>query len=466
MLEPVRRLSLVVRFALTGVAVILLAMSGIGLWVARTIEQRVVQNTATATAAYMESILEPMLQDLGRNPTLGRATIEAVDALLATTTIGRRVHSVKIWKEGGRIVYSSRAHLIGQTFPPTENLRAGWKGKVAAKLDDLRDDENALERAAGVSLLEIYAPIRSASDSRVIAVAELYSKSEDLRRELREALVQSWLVVGSAGSAMLLALFGIVLGGSRTIDRQRLSLEEQVLELERLLEQNKTLRLRVENAYRRTTVLNERFLRRIGADLHDGPAQLLGLALLRLEAVAGERTEPPAASSGAAREIRALLGDALGEIRSISAGLVLPELERATTNEAIELAIRGHERRTKSTVVRDLATKLPPRATEVTTCIYRLVQEGLNNAWKHSRGHGQTVRARLLLGDIVEVAVLDEGPGLDATRSYDKPKGIGLAALRERIETLGGVFVVEERASGGTRLGARFGPWQKEAIDA
>ena len=80
-------------------------------------------------------------------------------------------------------------------------------------------------------------------------------------------------------------LFGIVARGSRTIEVQRAMQEQRMDELWRLNAQNNALRERVQRASSRAAELNERYLRRIGAELHDGPAQLLALASLRLGAL-------------------------------------------------------------------------------------------------------------------------------------------------------------------------------------
>ena len=81
---------------------------------------------------------------------------------------------------------------------------------------------------------------------------------------------------------MMGLLAGIVLRGSRVIAQQRGALEQRIGELSQLLAQNVELRQRVQGAAARATALNERYLRRISAELHDGPAQLLALASLRL----------------------------------------------------------------------------------------------------------------------------------------------------------------------------------------
>ena len=104
-----------------------------------------------------------------------------------------------------------------------------------------------------------------------------------------------------------LVLHGIVRQASVTIDRQQTALRQQVGELSSLLAQNAALHQRVSAAAARTTTLNERSLRRIGADLHDGPAQMLSLALLRLDAgkrrrAHGDPTSDQAVVQGAVQD--------------------------------------------------------------------------------------------------------------------------------------------------------------------
>jgi signal transduction histidine kinase len=444
------RLSLATQFAVAGALVLIVGMGAIGAWVAKRIEDGVVSNTAAATATYMDSVLAPLLQNLANAPTLTPEAIAGIDRLLDQTEIGRRIHAFKVWKEGGFVAYSTRPQLIGRTFPPTANLVHAWRGEVSGDLDDLRDEEDALERGAGISLLEIYAPIRQSGTGRIIAVAEFYARATELTADLARARRDSWLVVGSATLAMMVALAGIVGRGSRTIDDQRARLETQVQQLSALLESNKQLQLRVERAYRSTASTNERFLRRVGADLHDGPAQLVGLALLRLDGLCDGRGQ------GETEAVRGALTDALVDLRRISAGLALPELRDASLEEAIDLAIRSHERRTGTAVDRDLRLAGAEAPHDVVVGVYRLVQEGLSNAFRHAAGRGQKISAVSAHGRL-DVSVVDEGPGLPAgTPEPSSFTGIGLSALRDRIEALGGFFHIEPNPPNGTRLMAVF----------
>ncbi|TKB05522.1 MAG: sensor histidine kinase, partial [Mesorhizobium sp.] len=99
-----------------------------------------------------------------------------------------------------------------------------------------------------------------------------YEVATDFERNLHQALIRTWLDVAAVTAAFFLGLSAIVFRGSRTISSQSRSLKQRIAELSDLLAQNRLLRLRVQRASQRATAVNERYLRRIGADLHDGPA--------------------------------------------------------------------------------------------------------------------------------------------------------------------------------------------------
>ena len=114
----------------------------------------------------------------------------------------------------------------------------------------------------------------------MIAVAEFYEDATSLGQALAAARRQSWAIVAAVTGLVGIALFGIVHQASRVIEEQRSALKARVAETERMSTESRQLRLRAERASSRLTELNERLLRRISADLHDGPAQLVGLAAL------------------------------------------------------------------------------------------------------------------------------------------------------------------------------------------
>jgi signal transduction histidine kinase len=211
--------------------------------------------------------------------------------------------------------------------------------------------------------------------------------------------------------------------------------------------------------------INELFLRRVSAELHDAPAQLIGFALLRLDTLCplacqhslNNRRGNEQQQVGATNDletIRNALAEALNEIRNISAGLAPPELADLSLVQALEMAAIRHAGRTGTAVNCDIAHIPHPIDPSLKVCLYRFAQEGLNNAFRHADGHGQSLRARCE-GGLLEVMVADDGP-VSLVRQPSESGGLGLAGLRGRIESLGGVFEFQPRPRRGTRLTVRF----------
>ena len=439
-------LSLAQQFAVAGGLVMLLATVIVGVFVSQRIEDAVVRNTANTTALYMESFIAPLAQDLARADHLSPASLDALDKLLTETPLGQRVASFKLWIEGPRVIASSDPAIIGKTFAASENLKQAWSGVVRADFNDLTDPESRAEQALNLPLLEIYSPIRERGSGKVIAVAEFYEIGTQLKADLIRARLTSWAAVALALAAIFSLLFAVVLRGSRTIERQMLALIDMAA-------RNVTLRLRVQGAAARFSALNDQAQRRIGADLHDGPAQLMGFAALRLDAL-----RKHAAGDTAQHEIDSIenaVREAMREVRNISRGVSLPDIDRRPLDEVIQGLVDAHAARTGSAVHLQSvlgAEAVMPLAVKI--CVARVVQEGLTNAWRHAAGQGQEVEI-LRMGQILTVAVRDRGPGLpaDAPEGVDR-YGLGLAGLEGRVESLGGVLTLRNRRDGvtGTEL--------------
>ncbi|HHI82501.1 MAG TPA: sensor histidine kinase, partial [Rhizobiales bacterium] len=209
------------------------------------------------------------------------------------------------------------------------------------------------------------------------------------------------------------------------------------------------LRNQIAEASRRTAELNEQYLRRISADLHDGPAQLIGHAALRLHSL-----QPPGSSDEKKREVHSIsenLSDAMNDIRNICKGLSLPATKDKPLAEIVEDVIRAHRKRTSSKVSTDIG-KLPDDVPEhIKICTYRFIQEGLNNAWLHAGGKDQHVACHIA-GDELAVAVTNSLSDDHQQKAPGRRGGLGLAGLKGRVETLGGQFSFEKNAENGVCL--------------
>jgi signal transduction histidine kinase len=182
------------------------------------------------------------------------------------------------------------------------------------------------------------------------------------------------------------------------------------------------------------------------------------LALLRLDHVVVRYTACCRANGDDPEEcdqdldvIQDSLRRALQEIRAVSAGLGLPQLGNLTLAETLARVVRIHERRTGTRVALSL-DNLPEQAPlPVKITLYRLVQEALTNAYRHAGGLGQQVQLKAAEGHLW-IEVSDEGPGFDRAQGTNGDEHLGLLGMRERVESLGGLFRVESALGCGTKI--------------
>lgn len=442
-----RNLTLPGQFLLAAGVVMTLAMVSVGYWVSARIEMAVVQNSGASAALFMDSFISPLSQELALTEDLSPPARQALTEIFEGTALGARLVSYKIWSKGGRVAYASDPALVGHVFAPTADQSRAWAGEVAASFQDLNDLEDAGEAALGVPLLEVYSPVREDWTGKVIAVAEFYERAEDLDAALQSARWRSWLVVAGAFVASGFLLFGIVQTGGRTIRQQRLALEAQLETTRNLLQQNTTLRRRIVSASSRATAQMDRVIRRIGFDLHDGPAQYIALAALRLDAAFG----PEAARSAQAVQVRQSVDKALQELRIISRGLALPALDDLSVEALIRRALRDHEAQSGTAITLNVAAALPTLDYARKLCLFRFLQEGLSNVTRHAGVDAALVSASVI-GPALVAVVQDRGHGFDAALppAVRDDGGQGLLGLQDRAESLGGWVKIESDSAGTT----------------
>jgi signal transduction histidine kinase len=447
-------LKLVQQFALAAALVLVPGMAITGWWVAQQIMSAVTTNTAQAAALYMEGSVAPLIQELAKSNRLKPETIEQLDALLQHSTIRERILSMKIWHMDGTIVYSQWPDMIGRKYVPSTSFAKAAAGEVAAVFESDPHHEDHNERSMAQTLLEIYAPVRGQNSREIIAVSEFYATGDRLKAELGRATQLSWLVVAAVTCLMMAALASIVNRGSKVIDSQRSQLTAQIDSLRILLEQNEDLRQRLQQSNLRITASSEDILQKIGADLHDGPAQLLTYALLRLNRLAPSlEVGSSERNTSETEQLRMAIADSLREVRNISSGLSPPGLESATLKDAVLLAVSHHQQRTSTTVRTQIALPSMAIGEDLKLCTYRFVQEALTNAYRHAGGKDQAVIAEY--DTALRLTVTDTGAGFDPAAT--PARSLGLSGMRARVESLGGTISINSILGEGTTISAEFG---------
>ena len=264
----------------------------------------------------------------------------------------------------------------------------------------------------------------------------------------RSAVRVFWFVL-IANLLMFFALFYNFLIGLRTIESQEKTLNQQISRLSNLLTINRSMQKSMKTASSRAVEMNEQFLRRVGSDLHDGPAQSLGYAIMRLNRIS--ETEEAKALNAEFHSVREAMDSSLEEIRAISSGLVLPELEEMSLEEALHRVVLKHGQNS-DTEVTEYYTDLPeyiPLPVKIMS--YRFVQEGLNNAHRHGQAEKCRVTA-LFKDDALHLSLKDNGMGFRKSQLSTDDGHLGLMGLKDRVESLGGSFTINSELGVGTAI--------------
>jgi signal transduction histidine kinase len=444
-----KRLNLSGQFLLFSLMVLVAGMVSVGLWIQREVKEAVTHRTAEVTALYVNSFVSPQVRLLNGNSPLSPTDVEAFDRLLTETALGSDIVAFKLWAADGTVLYSPNGALIGRTFDTHPELERAFAGDIVAELSDLSNPDNVYERQLWDSLIETYAPVRLEGSQQVVAVAEFYQNPVHLLGEIRSAQLRSWLFVGAATLIMYLLLLERVRRVSNIIASQRDELEGNVTRLSDLLAQNRRLQDRMQAAAGRTAALNEKYLHRISADLHDGPAQNVSLALLRLEDLDHNIGNLPSDDEDL-NTVRSSLDSALADLRSIARGLRLPEIQDLSPVDTARRVLKDFERATGREVEfehGEVPTKAP---LSLKITIYRVLQEALANSFRHANGASQMV-TMTSNGNDLNLEIFDDGVGFDP-QSARGEGALGLIGMRERVELLGGRFEVTNRTPTGTRI--------------
>jgi signal transduction histidine kinase len=191
----------------------------------------------------------------------------------------------------------------------------------------------------------------------------------------------------------------------------------------------------------------ESTLRYISRELHDEFGQIL-TAMGTMLGRAGTHAPEGSSMRTDLQEVRQIAQDTLDRVRSLSQALHPVMLDEAGLESTLDWYIPTVERQTGIAV--SYEKQGVPFTVEGSAAvqIYRILQEALNNVARHSGAKQAWVRLRFL-PSVLELEVEDHGEGFNGRPAK---QGIGLVAMRERSELMGGRIAFSTPADGGTVL--------------
>ena len=445
------------QFLLAIISVLVIGMTTIGAWIGHQIQLNAVNRTAAISAVYLESILKEQLSNWPCGSAVGDQAHAELDRIFVKGPLSHEVLRFKLWDANGHIDYSSDHAQIGLKFPLEGLLAAAFGGKVQARISKLDESDNRPEQAQWSELLEVYVPIRSRADNKVMAVAEFYLSVDSLKQEIRAAQLRSWALVAASTLSIYLFLFSMVRRASNIIKEQRRGLQQQLQQLRSALAENDLMRERLREAGVSTTTLNEEFLLRIAADLHDGPAQTIAFALMRFDEFAANCrgcASSPGNTTQELNSIHSALQSSLKDVRKISSGLAIPGISELSLAETAHRAVRDFEHLSGISVNAEIDETLVKAPLSVKITVYRLLQESLTNCWRHAPKSTPQVQVQKNEGQVL-VSITDQGAGFNP-QAAEVGGRLGLAFMRERVRLLGGIFEIDSVLGRGTAIRARL----------
>jgi two-component system, NarL family, sensor histidine kinase UhpB len=184
---------------------------------------------------------------------------------------------------------------------------------------------------------------------------------------------------------------------------------------------------------------------RVARDLHDEVNQSLTGLLLRLEAA---REAAPPELEGELAETKSLANQAMSELLSLARQLRPTALDDLGLVAAIEGQV-DQLRRGEIDASLDAEGDFSDLGGDAQLVVYRVAQEALNNAARHSGAARVEVRLRRTEGDGVLLEVSDDGRGFAFDESE---RGLGIGGMRERALLIGAELTIESRPDSGTTV--------------
>lgn len=188
---------------------------------------------------------------------------------------------------------------------------------------------------------------------------------------------------------------------------------------------------------------------RIGRELHDDVNQRLAMLAIELE----QLPDDPAEMRSRVQELRNQTIELSNDVQALSHDLHSSKLEYLGVVAGIKSWCKEFAERQKMEIdfKSDVSSVLP---TEVGVCLFRVLQESLHNAVKHSGVQGIEVRLSEDLNE-VHLLVRDSGKGFDVETAI-QGRGLGLTSMQERVRLLNGNIAIQSKLIGGTTIYVRI----------
>jgi two-component system, NarL family, sensor histidine kinase DegS len=191
--------------------------------------------------------------------------------------------------------------------------------------------------------------------------------------------------------------------------------------------------------------------KRVSREIHDGPAQLMANVLIRSELLEKIYVEKGTdAARAEIKDLRVMVRDSLKEVRRIIYDLRPMALDDLGLVPTLDKYLRNVKDRSGKVVELHALGQARRFPTKMEIAIFRLIQESVSNAVKHSDANLIEVKLEFTQ-KFISLYIRDDGKGFDTSKPA-KSNSFGMMGMRERVELLEGTIKVKSRLNYGTSV--------------
>jgi signal transduction histidine kinase len=191
---------------------------------------------------------------------------------------------------------------------------------------------------------------------------------------------------------------------------------------------------------------------RIARELHDDITQRLALLAMEIGQVLEYRAEMSPELRKRVHELSKTAREISSDIQSLSHELHSSSLEFLGLEAGMRSWCKEFGERQKLQIAFQ-SHNVPRLPREISLCLFRVLQEALQNAAKHSGAKQIAVQLAENSGEI-HLIVSDSGKGFKIIAS-EQSRGLGLTSMQERVRLVGGSFVIDSKLEAGTTIHVR-----------
>jgi signal transduction histidine kinase/ActR/RegA family two-component response regulator len=372
---------------------------------------------------------------------------------------------IKVWDTNAAVLWSNEPRLIGQRFPENDELREALAGEVSVEIKTLAGREHAYERGSYTTLAEVYVPIVSRKNGRVVGVIEVYKSPLRLLATIQRARLVIWTISLAGALILYLVLFPLV----RQVYGRQVR-EEALQAYAAELEAQVTARTRELEAQREALFQAEKvaamgqLLAGVSHELNNPLSTIVGYTQLLLRRVGtGATAEQLGKIATSAERCTRIVTNFLALARQYP-----PERQLVQLNQLVDdaLELLSYSLRIDSVdVVKRFAPDLPQLWADPHQ-LQQVIVNLLTNA--HHALRTVPTRRRLTLttcyeraSDRIRLEIADSGPGVPAdirmrifdpfftTKAPGQGTGLGLSLCRGIVGAHEGVLRLEATPGGG-----------------